>query len=83
MNLDGQMENALLLKDFVISLVSTPENQQYDLRTLDDFGPSSDLTWNQFQTGYWLLTNETTMFNDPALNAGKYKLKVLDKILVK
>ncbi len=82
-NLDGQMENALLLKDFVIPLVSTPENQQYNLRTLDDFGPSSDLTWDQFQTGYWLLTSETTMFNDPALNTVKYKLKVLEKILVK
>lgn len=82
-NLDGQMENALPLKDFVTALVATPENQQYNLRSLDDFGPSSDLTWAQFQTGYWLLTSETTMFNDPALNTGKYKLKVLEKILVK
>jgi len=81
-NLEGQMEDALLLKDFVTTLVSSPENQQYNLRTLDDFGPSSDLTWDQFQTGYWLLTSETTMFIDPALNTGKYKLKVLEKILV-
>jgi len=82
-NLDGQNEDALLLQDFVTALVATPENQQYNLRTLDDFGPSSDLTWDQFQTGYWLLTSETTMFTDPALNTGKYKLKVLEKILVK
>jgi hypothetical protein len=82
-NLDGQLEDALLLKDFVTALVATPENRQYNLRTLDDFGPSSDLTWDQFQTGYWLLTSETTMFTDPALNTGKYKLKVLEKILVK
>ncbi|MCU0645717.1 MAG: hypothetical protein MUC94_15845, partial [bacterium] len=82
-NLNGQMEDALLLQDFVAMLVATPDNQQYNLRTLDDFGPSSDLTWAQFQTGYWLLTSETTMFTDPALNSGKYKLKVLEKILVK
>jgi hypothetical protein len=82
-NLNGQMENALLLKDFITALVATPDNQQYNLRTLDDFGPSTDLTWAQFQTGYWLLTSEITMFTDPALNTGKYKLKVLEKILVK
>jgi hypothetical protein len=82
-NLDGQAENALVLKDFITPLISAPQNQQYNLRTLDDFGPSSDLTWDQFQTGYWLLTSETTMFTDPALNSGKYKLKVLEKILVK
>lgn len=82
-NLNGQMENALLLQDFITALVAMPENQQYNLRTLDDFGPSTDLTWTQFQTGYWLLTSETTMFTDPALNSGKYKLKVLEKILVK
>lgn len=82
-NLNGQIENALLLKDFVTALIATPENQQYNLRTLDDFGPSTDLTWDQFQTGYWLLTSETTMFTDPTLNTGKYKLKVLEKILVK
>jgi len=82
-NLNGQMENALLLQDFITALVATPENQQYNLRTLDDFGPSTDLTWAQFQTGYWLLTSETTMFTDPALNTGKYKLKILEKILVK
>lgn len=82
-NLDGQMEDALPLKDFIAALVASPENQQYNLRTLDDFGPSTDLTWDQFQTGYWLLTSETTMFTDPALNTGKYKLKVLEKILVK
>lgn len=82
-NLEGQMEDALPLKDFVTALVAMPDNQQYNLRTLDDFGPSSDLTWTQFQTGYWLLTSETTMFTDPGLTSGRYKLKVLEKILVK
>lgn len=82
-NLDGQNEDALPLNDFIPTLVATPENQQYNLRTLDDFGPSTDLTWDQFQTGYWLLTSEKTMFTDPALNTSKYKLKVLEKILVK
>ena len=82
-NPDGQMEDALLLKDFVTALIVAPDNQQYNLRTLDDFGPSTDLTWAQFQTGYWLLTSETTMFTDSALTASRYKLKVLEKILVK
>jgi hypothetical protein len=82
-NLDGQVENALQLKDFITPLVITPENQQYNLRTLDDFGPTIDLTWDQFQTGYWLLTSEKTMFSDTGLTAGQYKLKVLEKILVK
>ncbi len=81
-NLDGQLENALPLKDFITPLITAPESHQYNMKTLDNFGPSSDLTWDQFQTGYWLLTSEKTMFTDPALNTSKYKLKVLEKILV-
>ncbi len=81
-NPEGQTENALLLKDCLAQIVTAPENRQYNLRTLDDFGPSADLTWDQFQAGYWLLTSEKTMFTDPDLNTSKYKLKVLEKILV-
>ncbi|MFZ5518945.1 MAG: hypothetical protein ACOY90_20100 [Candidatus Zhuqueibacterota bacterium] len=81
-NLDGQMENALVLKDFVTTLVTAPESRTFNMRSLDDFGPSSDMTWEQFQTGYWLMSSESTMFTDPAFNSGRYKVKVLEKILV-
>ena len=81
-NPDGILEDALPLKDFVLPALSAPENSQYNLRTLDDFGPSTDMTWTQFQTGYWLLSSEKTMFTDTTLTGGRYKLKVLEKILV-
>jgi len=82
-NLEGQNEKALALTDFILPFVTAPENQHYNLRTLDDFGPSADLNWDKFQTGFWLLTSEKTMFTDPTLTGGSYKLKVLEKILVK
>jgi hypothetical protein len=81
-NPDGVLEDALPLKDFVMRTLSNPEEYQYNLRTLDDFGPSADMTWVQFQTGYWLLSSEKTMFTDTTLTGGRYKLKVLEKIIV-
>jgi len=78
----GQIESALPLKDFVDTLVVNPENFQYNMRSLDDFGPTTDMTWAQFQTGYWLMQSQKTFFTDTSLVGGRYKLKVLEKILV-
>lgn len=82
-NSDGVSELALPLKDFLSPFVSNPESRQYSLVAVDGYQPPTDLTWSQIQTGYWLLTSEITLFTDPALSSGKYKLKVLEKILVK
>lgn len=81
-NHDGEPEDALPLKDFVEALVTNPGDYQYNVRTLDDFGPGEDMTWAEFQTGYWLLVSEKTIFTDENLTGGSYKLKVLEKILV-
>jgi hypothetical protein len=81
-NHDGEPEDALPLKDFVEPLVATPGDYQYNIRSLDNFGPEEEMTWAQFQTGYWLLTSQRTIFTDTSLTGGSYKLKVLEKILV-
>lgn len=81
-NADGVMEQAIPLANCVQSLLTAPENNQFNMRSLDNFGPDANLTWPQFQTGYWLLTSEKTFFTDTALQTGRYKIKVLEKISV-
>ncbi|MBU0510053.1 hypothetical protein KKH27_14610 [bacterium] len=81
-NPDGEPESALPLSDFVTLIVTAPENFQYNLRSLDDFGPTTNMTWAQFQTGYWLLTSQRTMFNDTTLIGGRYRLRHLESIQV-
>jgi len=81
-NFDGNLENAIPLKDVVLSFVDSPQNYSYNLRTLDDFGPTTSMTWDQFQTGYWLLTSEKTRFTDTSLVGGAYKLRVLESIQI-
>ena len=82
-NSDGNLEEAIPLKDVVAYMIAAPTSFQYDILSLDNFGPSEDMTWDQFQTGYWLLSSEKTMFADTSLSGGKYKVKVLEKILLK
>ncbi len=81
-NHDGEPEDALPLKDFVEPLVSNPGDYQYNIWSLDDFGPDEEMTWGEFQTGYWLMTSQRTIFTDTSLTGGSYKLKVLKKIIV-
>lgn len=82
-NPQGLQEQAIPLKNIVMSIVTNPETYNYNLLSVDNFGPTSDMTWNQFQTGYWLLESQVTMFTDTTLVGGRYKLKVLEKILVR
>lgn len=82
-NQDGLPEQAVPLKDVVMSQINNPGSYDYNIRSLDNFGPTTDMSWEQFQTGYWLLSSEKTMFTDTTLVGGSYKLKVLDKILLK
>ncbi|MCD4693268.1 MAG: hypothetical protein K8R79_10160 [Calditrichales bacterium] len=82
-NYDDQLEDAVPLKSVIMQAVSNPENFSYNLRSLDDYGPDTDMTWTEFQTGYWLLESKRTIFSDTTLTGGQYKLKVLEKILVK
>jgi hypothetical protein len=80
-NHDGNPEQALPLCAFVDSAgFATPENYTYNMRSVDDFGPSVSMTWEQLQTGYWLLESEKTLFTDPTLTGGRYKVKYLQKI---
>ena len=81
-NHDGEPEDAFPLKDFVEPLTATPGDYQYNIRSLDDYGPDEEMTWAQFQTGYWLLTSQRTIFTDTSLTSGSYKLKVLKEIIV-
>ena len=80
-NHEGNPEQALPLYMFVDSeVIADPGNYTYNMLSIDDFGPSEDMTWEQFQTGYWLLESEKTLFTDGSLVDGSYKLKDLEKI---
>ena len=83
LNPDNELEEAIPLQDVVTAMVTNPGIYNYKILSLDNFGPTADMTWAQFQTGYWLLSSEKTMFTDTTLVGGRYKLKVLEKILVK
>lgn len=82
-NSNGDPEQAIPLRDIVMYAIGGDASYNYNIRSLDNFGPEKDMTWEQFQTGYWLLSSEKTMFTDTSLVGGRYKLKVLEKILVK
>lgn len=81
-NHDGEPEDALPLADFVTAVFDNPDQFTYNCASLDEFGPDEDMTWEEFQTGYWLLVTGKTIFTDPGLVGGRYKLKVLEKITV-
>lgn len=81
-NFDGILENAIPLKDVVLSSVGSPQNYSYNIRALDGFGPSTNMTWSQFETGYWLVNTQQTIFGDTTLVGGRYKLKVLQTIQI-
>jgi hypothetical protein len=82
LNPDNELEQAIALKDVVTAMISNPGIYNYNILSLDNFGPTADMTWDQFQTGYWLLSSEKTMFTDTTLVGGRYNLKVLEKILI-
>lgn len=82
-NPDSTVEEAIPLKDVVTNLINNPDDYQYNIVSLDNFGPTDDMTWEQLQTGYWLLSSEKTMFTDTTLVGGRYKLNVLEKIIFK
>jgi hypothetical protein len=83
LNFEDQLEDALSLADFVTGVAQDPSAMSYNIVAVDGYGPSSDMTWEEFQTGYWLLETEKTIFTDPALDSGPYKLKALERIEVK
>ncbi len=90
-NFDGVNENAIALTSFFAKAVEDSINigvindnnlpsMMFNIRSADDWGPSTELTWTQLQTGYWLTKSLKTIFTDPALTGGAYKLKYLEKI---
>jgi hypothetical protein len=83
LNPDNVLEAAIPLDNVVTARVTNSGMYNYNILSLDNFGPTADMTWDQFQTGYWLLSSQVTMFTDTTLVGGRYKLKVLEKILVK
>lgn len=81
-NFDGALEDAVCLRDLASVFVANPQTVNYNVRTLDGFGPGTSMTYEQFQTGYWLVNTERTKFTDTTLVGGAYKLKVLKTIQV-
>lgn len=79
-NFDGAQEPAVCLGSAVAAIVTNPQEFTFKIRTLDGFGPSANMTWEQFQTGHWLMTSEKTKFSDTTLVGGAYRLRVLKEI---
>lgn len=78
---EGEMVPAVSLGEFADLSVDDPSGYHYNMEAVDGFGPSSPMTWAEFQTGYWLLEEEKTYFTDPELtDQSRYKLKALEKI---
>jgi len=80
---DGQNEDAVSLSDIVASVISNPETFTYNLQALDGYSLPDDLTWEDLQTGYWLLDSKKTIFTKESLSSKKYQIKYLEKIVVK
>lgn len=81
-NFEAQMEDAIALSEFVSALIADPAARSYYIEAVDGFGTTDPMTWTQLQTGYWLLETRQTIFTDPALDSGRYKLKMLERIEV-
>lgn len=79
---EGEFEDAAPLSEIVNSYISDPENYMYNLQALDGYSLSSDLTWDQLQTGYWLMESERSYFTPDSLSSGKYRVKYLERIMV-
>lgn len=81
-NFQEELEDAVGLADFVAALVEDPSANTFHLTALDGFGTSDALTWEQLQTGYWLLATKRTRFTDSALTDGQYRVRMLERITV-
>lgn len=82
-NDEGQNEEAVSLSDMVEEYISNPAGFMYNLQAIDGYSLSSDLSWDQLQTGYWLMESEKTIFTPDSLSSGRYRVKYLEHILVK
>ena len=72
-------EPALELGD-LLALIDAPEGYQYNIVAVDDFKGRSPFTWEEIQTGYWLLDSNRMQF-DPDLG-GKSRIKDVKDIEV-
>ncbi|MDA3886232.1 MAG: hypothetical protein PF638_11620 [Candidatus Delongbacteria bacterium] len=92
-NHDGVQEEAIALTSFLDQAIADSINidvlnnnmlatSDFNVRSVDNWGPQIALTWAQFQTGYWLLESNKTIFTDGSLAGGEYKVKFLEKITI-
>lgn len=81
-NSDGENEDAIALADFITPLVANPEGKTYTLTSVDGYTPPEPLTWEQMQTGHWLLGSKSTIFTHADRASGKYRVKFLESITV-
>lgn len=80
-NLNGVPEMAVAFESIVLAALPQPETYGFTIMALDGASPAV-MTWEQFRTGYWLLQSERSMFTDPSLSSGLYKLSAVEKIIV-
>jgi hypothetical protein len=81
-NNEGQDEDAVPLSDMVEAYISNPGGFNYNIQAIDGYSLSSDLSWEELQTGYWLMESEKTIFTPDSLSSGKYRVKYLEQITV-
>ncbi|MBN2414352.1 hypothetical protein JXO52_00845 [bacterium] len=81
-NWDGITEDAVSLADIATRFVNAPAGHEYNLAAIDGYSFKTALTWEQFQTGYWLLDSRRTIFTHADLGSSKYKMSYLQTIVV-
>jgi hypothetical protein len=80
LNFGQELEDAVRLSDVVAACLDEPQPLTFGLTALDGFGTLDPLSWTQLQTGYWLLATGRTIFTDPELTGGRYRLRMLERI---
>jgi hypothetical protein len=80
-NPQGGSESAVTFEALIRTVLPDPDGYSYTLRAIDGAGPDA-LTWEQLRGGYWLLESERSMFTDPGLSSGRYRLSAVDRIIV-
>ncbi len=79
---DGETEEGVSLKEIIESLIESPENYTYTVRSIDGFAPSA-ISWEDFQSGYYMLEEDRARFLSENLeNPNRYRVRVVESILV-
>ena len=79
-NTQGVAEAAVAFEEMILAVLSDPGDYSFTIRAIDGAGPGT-LNWQQVRSGYWLLESDRSMFTDPELSTGMYRLSAIERII--